>query len=142
MLGTESDLNVAHLALPILLQKCKSVFEKYIAERPISNRMPMPRSRNQEMIVLLRGLLNMKVRVVKKDYKAEVDEQVVKAYLLNSCLSHLFVLYPLICQLLGTISGHAALCQSSGDGQARISDEADMVVLLLSCLEKVGTPWK
>jgi hypothetical protein len=141
-IGTESDLNVAHLALPILLQKCRSVFEKYIAERPISNRMPMPRSRNQEMIVLLKGFLSMTVRVVEREYKSEIDEQVVKSYLLNSSLSHLFVLYPLICQLLGTISGHAALSQSSGDGQARISDEADMAALLLSCLEKVGTSWQ
>ena len=133
---------MASIALPILLQKCRSVFEKYIAERPISNRLPMPRSRNQEMLVLLKGLLHMNVRVIKKEYNSEIDEKAVKDYLLNSCLSHLFVLYPLICQLLGTISGHAALAQSSGDGQARISDEADMVVLLLACLQKVGTSWQ
>lgn len=144
--GTDSDLKVAYTALPILIEKCKSVLLKYTIDRPISGKMPMPRyrvltrSRNVEVIKVLMGLYNLNVRTssVSLPYGQAITETLVKEFLMSTASAHLFQLYPVLCEFLSVVSGSIFLKDAMADAEILLADEAQMADLVRKCLLRVG----
>ncbi|KAJ3303338.1 hypothetical protein HDV03_003987 [Kappamyces sp. JEL0829] len=95
------------------------------------------RYRNQEVTIVLQGLLDLQLREQRASPEAAVTMDVVRQYLLSSSISHLYRLYPTLCQLLKVVSGFTSLANSSGG--AKMADEAQIAELVLACLTRIGT---
>ncbi|KAI8899774.1 hypothetical protein BC833DRAFT_656820 [Globomyces pollinis-pini] len=148
----ESNLRVAKLTMPILNNMCKSIITKYATDRPLSGRFPMPRCRNQELITILQGLHDLSVwpnstPVITTETKGlckyilmieVVTIEHVKNYLQSSSTSHLFLLYPQFCQLLGVVAGSVWFNNAGSDGSIQFADEARMTDLVQGCLKRIG----
>ena len=52
--------------------------------------------------------------------------------------AHLFKLYPLLCDLLGVVTGGAWLSIGGSSGEATVFDEGSLVDSVRACLDRIG----
>ncbi|KAI9013095.1 hypothetical protein BC832DRAFT_279766 [Gaertneriomyces semiglobifer] len=62
----EDDSNmrfrVAEAVAPVLVEKCKDVIGRYIADKQLYGKMPLPRIRNEEIILVIKHLVDLQIR--------------------------------------------------------------------------------
>lgn len=150
VIGNGAFSRVAQSTTTVLIEKCRQIFVDYIHDRPISGKLPLPRyfypltwtasltrfmhdyhlfrSRNQEVFLLLKNLSVLKVQHPQQQSANTipqiVDKSAVRAFLLSSDTSVLFILYPVLCELLGIVSAN---------------EEALLTELVLTCLKRIGS---
>lgn len=110
---------VAHLASPVLMTRCLSVLTAFAQDIPLFGKRPLPRVRRDEILFLLRHLGDLNLppdschHLLPPAPSAPL-RAVVTEELLRSPAAHLFLLYPLLCQILwcrdSAIVGRVACC--------------------------------
>jgi hypothetical protein len=59
--GSESDIHVSQICLPLVLSTCTKILERYVADRRRTN-VPLPRHRTQEVCMWLESLSGLHLR--------------------------------------------------------------------------------
>ncbi|KAI9487745.1 MAG: hypothetical protein EXX96DRAFT_615499 [Benjaminiella poitrasii] len=91
---------IAKVTIPVLLEECKTIFRNYTADEPLLGRCPFPRVRKEEMLFLLKQLVQLKLQDdILTNYESN-DENTVKQLLLSGPRAHLFYLYPSLCSMI------------------------------------------
>ncbi|KAI7900381.1 uncharacterized protein BX663DRAFT_517389 [Cokeromyces recurvatus] len=91
---------IAEAAIPVLLERCKTILRNYTADEPLLGRCPFPRVRKEEILFVLKQLIQLKLRdniLAYNENNSGID--VVKQTLLSGPRAHLFYLYPSLCNM-------------------------------------------
>ncbi|KAJ3005724.1 UNVERIFIED_CONTAM: hypothetical protein HDU68_004497 [Siphonaria sp. JEL0065] len=126
---------IATIAAPIMLDKMKDVIRSYSSDRPLYGRLPLPRIRAEEILIVLTNLRDLQMRVgVLHELIAEDKIHPLRAHILSGRSAHLFYLYPNLCDLMSSV---AKAGKSSGISPAD-ADEESVVDLVNACLARIG----
>jgi len=108
---------VAALSIPALLQRCKSTLVSFIADEALRGNLPFPRAREEELLYVLRGLLQLRLwpgslwaalSSTPSEYSAEqpaIDASLSPSALVadaikRSTKAHLFHFYSIFCEIV------------------------------------------
>ncbi|KAJ9076915.1 Endocytosis and vacuole integrity protein [Entomophthora muscae] len=115
----EVPQRVAHIASPVLMTRCLSVLTAFSRDIPLFGKRPLPRVRRDEILFLLRHLGELSLppaschHLLPSSSVSPLRETVTEE-LLRSPAAHLFLLYPILCQILWcrdpAIVGRVANC--------------------------------
>lgn len=107
------------------------------------------RIRNEELTFVLTGLYDLELRpgtlrersVNKGDtfiLNVEICHETIRDYLLSESTAHLYVLYSLLCDLMGVVAGSEWVSLTGTDASPRLNDEAKMTDSIRNCLQRIG----
>ncbi|KAI9326255.1 hypothetical protein BDR26DRAFT_145791 [Obelidium mucronatum] len=126
---------IATIAAPIMLEKMSSVIKSYSSDRPLYGRLPLPRIRGEEILLVLTQLRDLQMRVgILHELIAQDKIHPLRAHILSGRNAHLFYLYPYLCDLLAAV---AKAGKGSGMSPADV-DEENVIDLVNACLNRVG----
>ncbi|KAI8613010.1 hypothetical protein BC830DRAFT_514901 [Chytriomyces sp. MP71] len=127
---------IATIAAPVVLDKMRETVKSYASDRPLYGKLPLPRIRNEEILIVLSNLRDLQMRVgILHDQISEDKIHPLRSHILSGRSAHIFYLYPFLCDLLAAVAkaGRATGHDSPADG-----DEESVVDLVRSCLARVG----
>ena len=136
-LDQKTHKRIVAVALPVVLDHCQAVMLRYIADRPLSGRMPMPRIRNEELKLILTNLRDMDLEpgIIGDLYTIPDGSSLVWT---NFSSAHLFKLYTTLCDLLGVVTGGAWTLSLLSEASEGGSYEGALADLVRDCLERIG----
>ncbi|KAJ1563067.1 hypothetical protein HK405_002979 [Cladochytrium tenue] len=137
---TEISRRVAAVAAPFFLEKVRDVLARYCEDRLLYGRLPLPRIRNEEIILVLSRVKDLKMyHGILADKIAEDRMHPLRSHVLSGRTAHLFVVYGQLSDLLAVLAraggGTGGPAVSAGFPD---SDEAVVVDLARECLRRVG----
>lgn len=53
---------IAEIVAPVMVEKCKHVMRRYTADRPKYGQLPLPRLRNDELVLVMMQLQTLQIR--------------------------------------------------------------------------------
>ncbi|KAL7417221.1 hypothetical protein BDY24DRAFT_377122 [Mrakia frigida] len=155
--NTESRKRVATLCLPALMERCSLVLASYLADQPLRGAMPFPRIREEELVYVLKKLLELTLfektfpaRSPPNSNSSSQTEVPFRKHILSSPLAHLFHLYPsllalaLLCRRTASADDDGYLPIGSGyDGEEEIiGGKLDSRLMAGEALGLVGGCWE
>ncbi|CDZ97552.1 Uncharacterized conserved protein [Phaffia rhodozyma] len=143
--NTDLRQRVAKLVFPLLMYRCQTVLSTYLADQPLRGGMPFPRLREEELVYVLKKLLELSM------YEGSVitSDDITSMYQ-HSPRAHLFILYPLLLDIAllprrtqaGLDEGYLPIGYGSGVEDEIIGGKLDARALAGECLQLVGAEWK
>lgn len=125
---------VAALAAPLFLDKVKTVLKNYCNDFPLYGKLPLPRIRNEEIVLILKKIRDIDLYPgILEPMIVEDKIHPLRSHILSGRSAHLFVCYSELCDLLTVVAKSG---QVSGD---MALDGAQVVDLVRDCLRRVGT---
>ncbi|KAJ3406857.1 hypothetical protein HDU80_010254 [Chytriomyces hyalinus] len=118
---------IATIAAPVVLDKMRDIIKSYASDRPLYGKLPLPRIRSEEILIVLSNLRDLQMRV------GILHELVSEDKIRRS--AHIFYLYPYLCDLLAAV---AKAGRASGYDSPADCDEESVVDLVRECLARVG----
>ncbi|KAJ3021237.1 hypothetical protein HKX48_008942 [Thoreauomyces humboldtii] len=136
---------IAEVVGPVMLDKCKHVMQSYVTDRQAYGRLPLPRVRNEEIVLVMQHLqkLDMRPSVLVR-YLGEDKMHPLRSHILAGKSAHLFALYPALCDLMGVVAARTGGTSTVGvgatadGGGAGAADETTVVEAARACLARVG----
>ncbi|KAL1917432.1 uncharacterized protein VTP21DRAFT_3825 [Calcarisporiella thermophila] len=111
--SVEARRRIARITAPALLERCAFIIKAFSADKGLLGRAPFPRVRHDEAIFVLKQLLSLRVQPGALD-DLDTTRWQIKPEALRGSRAHLFVLYPILCEVLGcadqTIIGLSREC--------------------------------
>ncbi|KAJ3156735.1 hypothetical protein HDU86_003501 [Geranomyces michiganensis] len=147
---SQTRFRIAEVVGPVMLAKCKQVIAAYINDKQSYGQLPLPRVRNEEIVLVMQHLQKLEMRPgVLVRYLGEDKLHPLRSHILAGTSAHLFALYPLLCDLIavvprgvaagssniGSIHGSVTAVAAAGEG----SDEAAVVQAVRACLKHAAT---
>ncbi|KAF8874390.1 hypothetical protein CPB84DRAFT_1817905 [Gymnopilus junonius] len=130
----ESRKRLAALSLPSLLNRCRTTLISYVADESMRGNMPFPRAREEELLYVLRKILDLRlwsgslwaalsedpskycVNQPSKDIPIpETPQELVADSVKRSTVAHLFHFYPVLCEIGSIPRRSPSDIQGSGD---------------------------
>ncbi|TPX54493.1 hypothetical protein PhCBS80983_g05899 [Powellomyces hirtus] len=137
----QTRFRIAEVVGPVMLNKCKHVIRTYTADKQSYGKMPLPRVRNEEIVLVMAHLQKLEMRPgVLVRHLGEDKMHPLRSHILAGTSAHLFALYPVLCDLIAVIPRSAgsasasAAAASGGEG----ADETAVVQAVRGCLSRVG----
>ncbi|KAI8586711.1 hypothetical protein BDZ88DRAFT_427821 [Geranomyces variabilis] len=146
---SQTRFRIAEVVGPVMLTKCRNVISAYINDKQSYGQLPLPRVRNEEIVLVMQHLQKLEMRQgVLVRYLGEDKLHPLRSHILAGTSAHLFALYPVLCDLIavvprgagagsshiGSIHGSTAAVVAAGEG----ADEAAVVQAVRACLKRVG----
>ncbi|KAJ3064875.1 hypothetical protein HDU98_011758 [Podochytrium sp. JEL0797] len=101
----EVRYRIAAIAAPIVLEKMRDVLKSYSSDRPLYGRLPLPRIRGEEILIVLTHLRDLEMRVgVLHEIIAQDKIHPLRSHILSGKSAHLFYLYPQLCDLMSAVA--------------------------------------
>lgn len=149
---------LAALSLPSLLNRCRNVMVGYVADEALRGNLPFPRVREDELIYVLRKLLELRLwpgslwAALSEQPSAFAVEQpaidtsmgpslLIADAVKRSSVAHLFHFYPVLCEIASIPRKTPSSWVLSRGADREASPEAveiDARVLARNCLKEVG----
>ncbi|KAJ7242359.1 hypothetical protein B0H12DRAFT_1132442 [Mycena haematopus] len=156
-----SRRRLAALSLPSLLIRCRTVMVGYVADEALRGNLPFPRTREDELLYVLRKLLELRLwpgsfwaAMSEQPSSFAVEQPAIDASLSPSLLiadavkrssiAHLFHFYPVLCEIASIprkTPSTWVLQRAAADKGSSSEDEAielDARILARECLKEVG----
>ncbi|KAG9288486.1 hypothetical protein G9A89_015692 [Geosiphon pyriformis] len=94
---------IAEVAAPVLLERCASVMRNYTADQPLMGKFPLPRVRNDEILLILQQLVKLRFRLnIFHPNEDEIQTNPLREQVLSGPIAHLFYLYPVLCEAISS----------------------------------------
>ncbi|KAG5638067.1 hypothetical protein H0H81_002035 [Sphagnurus paluster] len=162
-----SRRRLAALSIPSLLNRCRTALVGYVADEALRGSLPFPRAREQELLYVLRKLLELKLwhgslwaGISEDPSKYAVEQpvidtsfnptQLIADAVKRSSVAHLFHFYPVLCEIASiprkTPSAWVVAPQTGPitngftdtHQRAESAIELDARTLARACLKEVG----
>ncbi|KAI8847722.1 hypothetical protein BC829DRAFT_395746 [Chytridium lagenaria] len=129
---------VARIAAPALVEKVSSVLKSYIADKPTYTRLPIPRLRNEEVIVFLTKSkdtpFHPSIWSEDKSNSSSLRQLVLKG---NWC--HLYLLYHELNDVICVMARTGRLHNSHASAAIFTDDDDKIVTLVRLCHGRIAT---
>ncbi|KAJ3233497.1 hypothetical protein HDU81_002238 [Chytriomyces hyalinus] len=127
---------IATIAAPVVLDKMRDIIKSYASDRPLYGKLPLPRIRSEEILIVLSNLRDLQMRVgILHELVSEDKIHPLRSHILSGRSAHIFYLYPYLCDLLAAV---AKAGRASGYDSPADCDEESVVDLVRDCLARVG----